>query len=94
MDVDLMLKNPRARIPINEPKGAVWLCKYKKATIEGDVLEGYQNSRYAAPRQGRKAQKYFKLPIESGEPLQWYGAAAVLGHVRLARVDGLSLCYS
>ena len=58
------------------------------------MLEGYQNSRYAAPRQGRKAQKYFKLPIESGEPLQWYGAAAVLGHVRLARVDGLSLCYS
>ena len=93
-DVDLMFKNPRARIPIDEPKGAVWLRKYKEATSTGSVLEGYQNSRRAAPSVGREAQKYFKLPIETGEPLQWYGAAAVLGHVRMSRVDGLSLCYS
>ena len=88
------LKNPRARIPINEPKGAVWLRKYKEATATGNVLDGYQNSRRAAPSKGREAQKYFKLPIETGEPLQWYGASAVLGHVWMARVDGLALCYS
>ena len=34
---------------------------------------------------------YQYVPFDASE---WYGAAAVLGHVRMSRVDGLSLCYS
>lgn len=42
-DVDLIEKDPRARVPINLAKGAVYVRKFKEAVADGTILEGYQN---------------------------------------------------
>jgi hypothetical protein len=55
----------------------------------GLELEGFQNNR-----RGNSAQKYWKLPVETGEPLEWWPVKAVAGHCRMKRVDGLSMCYN
>ena len=90
-DIDLMEKTPRARVALGMEVGSVYLRKFVETTAEGEVLAGYQNSRYRSKAQA--AQKYWKLPQEGGEPLQWWPMSAVLGHVRMKRVDGLALCY-
>lgn len=69
----------------------MYIRKYQEATADGGVLEGYQNSRYNA--RNRPAHKYYRLPQEGGEPVQWFSVASVLGHVRMERVDGLHLIY-
>ena len=84
-DIDLQNKDPRRRVPCSLPKGCVWLRKYKEVTEIGTALPGYQNNR-----RGRHAQKYWKLPLETNEPLQWWPTTAVLGHCRMEREDGLA----
>ena len=34
-----------------------------------------------------------RLPQSGAEPVQWYSLESVLGHVRMARVDGIELCF-
>jgi hypothetical protein len=89
-DVDLMQKDPKARIPLNIEKGAVWIRKYKEATKDGTALDGYQNNT-----RGSNAYKHYTLQQASGEPLEWWPTSAILGHVRMARVEQLdALCYN
>ena len=64
--IDLQNKDPRRRVPCSLPKGCVWLRKYKEVTEIRTALPSYQNNR-----RGRHAQKYWKLPLETNEPLQW-----------------------
>ena len=87
-DIDLQQKDPRKRAPRSLPAGSVWLRKYQEVTTDGNPITGYQNNR-----RGRGAQKYWQLPVQTGEPLQWWSTAAVLGHCRMEREDGLEMCY-
>ena len=87
-DIDLQAKDPRKHIPLSLDKGAVWVRKYKETCKDGSLLPGYQNKR-----RGNAAQKYWKLPMETGEPLEWWPTQSVLGHCRMKRVDGLEMCY-
>lgn len=91
-EVDLMQKEPRLKIPINLEEGALFLRKYREANAEGNILEGYQNPTRGA--QGREAQKYYVSPQVANEPLQWWPASAILGHVRMTKVEGIELCYN
>jgi len=89
LDLDLQQKDPKARIPLNVEKGAIWVRKYKEATKTGVPLEGFQNKT-----RGSNAMKYYHLPQATGEPLEWWPNSAILGHVRMKRVDGVdNLCY-
>ena len=89
-DVDLMQKDPKARVPLNVEKGAIWIRKYKEATKAGIALENYQNSS-----RGKNAYKHYTLPQSSGEPLEWWPITSVLGHVRMSRVENIDvLCYN
>ena len=89
-DVDLIEKEPKARVPLNLPSGAVYLRAYQEATGDGTVLQGYQNQRLG---RSQMRQKYWVSPQSNSEPLQWYSLKSVLGHVRMKRVDGIGLCY-
>ena len=87
-DCDLHAKEPRQHVPLSLGTGVVWLRKYKEVCKDGLELAGFQNNR-----RGNSAQKYWKLPVETGEPLGWWPVKAVAGHCRMKRVDGLSMCY-
>ena len=80
-DCDLRAKDPRDKVPLSLSSGAVFVRKYKEVDKRGNVLRGYQNNR-----RGARAQKYWKLPLESGEPLEWWPMKAVAGHCRMPRV--------
>jgi len=65
-DIDLMEKTPRARVALDVEVGSVYLRKFVETTAEGEVMAGYQNSRYRSKAQA--AQTYWKLPQEGGQP--------------------------
>jgi hypothetical protein len=48
---------------------------FKEVCKDGSELAGFQNNR-----RGNSAQKYWKLPVETGEPLEWWPVKAAAGH--------------
>ena len=70
---------PKARVGVNfHLERVVMLVRtYDEADGQGNILTGFGNSTC----------KYFHLPLQCYNPLDYYTSKSVLGHVRLKPVD-------
>jgi len=70
---------PKPRVAVNfHPERVVMLIRtYDEVDSSGNILTGYSNRNC----------KYFHLPLQCYNPLDYYSSRAVLGHVRLKPIQ-------